>query len=126
MQQKAISILPYCQDMEKYYKAADFMISASRIEAFPKVVQEGMFYSLPMILAPVFGIIEQVQDEVSALFFSPGDSKKLAEKISRICRDSKLRMKLAQNARVSLNRLPSMRDMVRDYKNIISEAWLSG
>jgi len=125
MQQKAISILPYCKDMEKYYKAADFMISASRIEAFPKVVQEGMFYSLPMILAPVFGIIEQVQDEVSALFFSPGDSKKLAEQISRICRDSKLRMKLAQNARVSLNRLPSMRDMVRDYKNIISEAWIS-
>ncbi len=105
--------------------AADFMISTSRVEAFPKIVQEAMFYSLPMVLAPVFGIIEQVQDEVSALFFPPGDFLKLAEQITRIVHDAKLRSRLAHNARVSLDRLPTLDEKIKEYHTMIAEAWLS-
>lgn len=121
----AIRILPHSKGMVEYFLAADFMVSTAHVEAFPKVVQEGMFFGLPMVLAPVFGIVEQVQDEVSALFFPPGDDERLARQVERIVRDAALRAKLASNARVSLSRLPTIGEMLDEYGRLVREAWLT-
>jgi GT2 family glycosyltransferase/glycosyltransferase involved in cell wall biosynthesis len=122
---KMITVVPHCSEMEHYFATADFMVMTSRIEAFPKVIQEAMYYGLPMVVAPVFGIVEQVQDEVSALFVTPGDVKGLAKQLTRIAEDPALRKKLSLNARCSLNRLPNMEDMVDEYRHLIEEASIS-
>jgi glycosyltransferase involved in cell wall biosynthesis len=101
------------------------MISTSRIEAFPRVVQEAMFFELPMIVAPVYGILEQVSDEISALFFPPGDATRLAQQIERLFSSSALRERLAANARVTLGRFPTVDEMVSFYADTITGAWLS-
>lgn len=120
-----LRVLPHSKGMVEYFVAADFMVSTAHVEAFPKVVQEGMFFGLPMVLAPVFGIVEQVQDEVSALFFPPGDDEQLALRLERIVRDAALRAKLAENARVSLSRLPTIDEMLDEYGRLVREAWLT-
>lgn len=125
IRQQCLSVRPYSPGAEQYFRAADFMISTSRIEAFPRVVQEAMFFELPMIVAPVYGIVEQVTDEVSALFFPPGDATRLAEQIQRLLSSPSLRERLAENARVTLERFPTVAEMVSYYAETIRESWLS-
>ncbi len=120
-----IKVLPYSSGADRYFSAADFMISTSRIEAFPRIIQEAMCFGLPMVVAPVFGIAEQVQDEVSALFFPAGDVQKLSFQLKRITSEQLLRDKLGENARASLGRFPTMSMMLDEYTKIVQEAWLS-
>lgn len=117
----AIRIIPYADDIVDYYLAADFALSTSRMEAFPKVVQEAMYFGLPLVVAPVFGIAEQVEDEKSALFFPAGDVAALANRLERIACDAALRQRLGQGARAALERLPSMDDMIEQYGRWLRE-----
>ncbi|HCS90784.1 MAG TPA: hypothetical protein DIW77_12260, partial [Chromatiaceae bacterium] len=124
-QRNSILVLDHCPGAETYFRAADFMISTSRIEAFPRIVQEAMWFELAMVVAPVYGIKEQVQDEVSALFFPPGDAKSLAQQIERLAAEPELRHRLGVNARTTLDRFPSVDEMVWYYGRLTKEAWLS-
>jgi glycosyltransferase involved in cell wall biosynthesis/GT2 family glycosyltransferase len=125
LRQHCLSVLPYAAGAEQYFRAADFLISTSRIEAFPRVIQEAMFFEVPMIVAPVYGIVEQVSDEVSALFFPPGDAARLAQQIERLFRCPSLRERLAANARVTLDRFPTVQEMVGFYEKTLWEASLT-
>jgi len=111
----AVRIVPYSNDVLDYYLAADFALSTSKMEAFPKVVQEAMYFGLPLVVAPAFGIAEQVEDEVSALTFPVGDVTALTAKLERIVTDAELRRRLGEGARAALARLPSMSEMVAQY-----------
>jgi len=120
-----VRVVPHCKQVEDYFLAADIMISTAHIESFPKVIQEGMYFELPMVVAPAFGITEQLQDEVSALFFEPGDHRQLAVQLSRLVNDTHLRTRLGANARISLDRFPTVDGMTQEYARILREAWLS-
>lgn len=122
LQRTTVDVLPHCNNIEEYFLAADIMVSTARIEAFPKVIQEGMFFRLPMIVAPVYGIREQLQDEVNALFFAPGNPKELAQQLTRLIDDEELRHRLGETAYVSLNRFPDIHRMVQEYRQILLDA----
>ncbi len=124
-EQAVVRVLPHCEQIEDYFLAADIMASSARVEAFPKVIQEGMYFRLPMLVTPVFGVNEQVTDEVSALFFPVGDSMQFAKQLERLVRDEHLRTRLSQNAHDSLGRFPDVTAMGREYLKLIREAWLS-
>ena len=121
----AIRIVPYSSQIEEFYLAADILVSTSKIEAFPRVVQEGMFFGLAMVVAPVFGIVEQLQDEVNALFYKLGDFDMLARQLERLLCDERLRKNLGQKARSSLGRFPHKEQMIDEYEKLIKEAWLT-
>jgi glycosyltransferase involved in cell wall biosynthesis len=53
-------------------------VCTSRIESFPRVVLEAMAYGLPVVSTRVFGIAEQVGENVNALLYDPGDASRLA------------------------------------------------
>ena len=125
LRQECISVIPVTDQIVKYYYAADVMLLTSRLESFPKVIQEAMFFELPIITTPVNGISEQVRDEVSAIFYSPGNTKELADKITRLLTDSDLRARLSRNAKESLSIFPSIEEMVIEYDNLINEACVS-
>ncbi len=84
-----------------------------------------MYFRLPMLVTPVFGVNEQVSNEVSALFFEVGDSVMFARQLERLVRDEALRARLAENAFASLGRFPDIKAMSREYGRLIKEAWLS-
>jgi GT2 family glycosyltransferase len=120
-----IKIIPETSDLALYYAAADIFVCCSRIESFPRVILEAMAVGLPIITTPVFGIAEQVQENVSALFYQPGDAGALAGAITRLLDDATLRQTLAANATPTLNGLIDFDAMIDAYGDVFREAWLS-
>lgn len=120
-----IKIIPETSDLALYYAAADIFVCCSRVESFPRVILEAMVARLPIITTPVFGIAEQVQDNISALFYPPGDTRALAEAITRLLDDATLRQALAANTEPALNSLTDFDSMIDEYGDVFREAWLS-
>jgi glycosyltransferase involved in cell wall biosynthesis len=112
-------------NIDFHYRAADIFICSSRIESFPRTIQEAMSCDLPIITTPVFGIVEQVRNNVSALFYDPGDIVKLQELIKLLMFDAEKRRELGTQAGMTLDILPSTVDMINAYETVFKEAWLS-
>ncbi|MDR1396723.1 MAG: glycosyltransferase [Desulfarculales bacterium] len=113
-------------NIDHHYMAADIFVCTSRIESFPRVIQEAMACSLPIITTPVFGVVEQVRDATSALFYPEGDIEKLARLLATLIDTPDMRRRLGKQAAVALDILPDFEDMVTAYERVIQEAWLSG
>lgn len=121
-----IQLIEETSDAALYYAAADIFICCSRIESFPRVILEAMAAKLPIITTPVFGIAEQVKENQSALFYSPGEVSSLAQAIDRLIEDHALRQKLGSNTVAALESLMDFDSMVDAYAEVFREAWLSG
>jgi GT2 family glycosyltransferase/glycosyltransferase involved in cell wall biosynthesis len=123
---KCIRIVPETADTGPFYSAADLFACTSRIESFPRVILEAMACGLPIVTTPVFGIREQVRENVNALFYEPGDVQALAKAISMLKTDSDRRRDLAANSRYVLESINDYETMVAAYGRVFQEAWLSG
>jgi glycosyltransferase involved in cell wall biosynthesis len=115
-------IVPETGEPYLYFHAADVALCCSRIESYPRVVLEAMAFGLPIITTPVFGIAEQVQNGVNALFYEPGDAAALAAHMSRLITDNYMRLRMASSSRAVFSSLPSYDDMLDAYSRIIVEA----
>jgi len=120
-----ISILPISAEIFKYYKAADIFICSSRIESFPRIVLEAMAFNLPIITTPVFGIQEQVQEGVNAVFYNPGDYAALATALKRLIKDDGIRRRFSENAVFVLRQLENFDEMTESYATLFKEGYLS-
>ena len=109
-----------------YYAASDVFVCTSRVESFPRVILEAMAAGLPIITTPVYGIAEQVRENVNALCYAPGDVRALAGHLERLSREPRLRQTLADNSRHVLDTLNDFDSMVAAYADVFREAWLSG
>jgi GT2 family glycosyltransferase/glycosyltransferase involved in cell wall biosynthesis len=121
-----IEIVPETSDTALYYSAADLFVCASRIESFPRVILEAMTAGLPIITTPVYGVVEQVRENVNALFYQPGDAATLADGIDRLVMEPSFRQRLAANSKHVLDTLTDFEAMVAAYGKVFREAWLSG
>src|SRR6185369_9352566 len=109
----------------KYYKAADIFVCTSRIESFPRIILEAMAFDLPIITTPVFGIQEQVQEGVNALFYNPGEHKALAKALERLIEGGSMRRHFSKNAPFVLRQLGSFDEMTTAYATLFREAYFS-
>ncbi len=105
-----------------YYSAADILIFSSRIESYPRVILEALYFNLTIITTPVFGVREQVEDGFSALFYEPGDIEELANQILKLLNDDNLRLKLKENTKKQLEKLSTQEEMLDQYGEIILNA----
>ena len=121
-----ITVVDETPEIHKYYLSSDVFVCSSRVESFPKVIQEAMYYELAIITTPVFGIVEQVKDETSALYYQPDDIDKLTQHIMRLSSDEVFRKQISANAKVALDILPTLDEMSSSYEEVFKEAWLSG
>jgi GT2 family glycosyltransferase len=121
-----VIIVPETSNIALYYSAADMFVCTSRIESFPRVILEAMKAGLPIVTTPVYGIPEQVRENINALFYRPGDGAELAEKIERLVNDPHLRQRFAANSKYVLDTLTSFETMAAAYGKVFREAWLSG
>ncbi len=113
-------------NIDHHFLAADIFVCTSRIESFPRTIQEAMACSLPIVTTPVFGVVEQVRDNISALFYPEGDIRKLAGHLAHLIDAPDLRQRLGKEAFVALDILPDCEEAVAAYERILQEAWLSG
>lgn len=117
-----VDVIPETSDVGMYYAASDIFVCCSKIESFPRVIQEAMYCELPIITTPVFGIAEQVKDGVSAVFFEKENPAELAEKMLALINAPSERRRLGHNARLHLARLPDYQQMIAEYEALIFEA----
>lgn len=120
-----VVIVPETEQPFDYFAAADVAVCASQFESYPRVILEAMAFGLPIVTTPVWGIREQTQENVNALYYEVGDVPGLAAALSRIAVEDGLRLRLAGNARAVFDSLPGYDDMLRSYAQIIEEARLT-
>jgi len=121
-QRERTHIVAETHDIARYYQAADVFACTSRVESFPRVVLEAMAYGLPIVSTRVFGIAEQVGENVNALLYEPGDVARLAEHLRQLVDDAALRSRLAENSQHVLATLNTFDEMIAAYGTIFREA----
>jgi glycosyltransferase involved in cell wall biosynthesis len=121
-----VQVVTETHAIARYYQAADVFVCTSRVESFPRVVLEAMAYGLPIVSTRVFGIAEQVGENVNALLYEPGDVSRLAGHLQQLITDDALRVRLAANSPHVLATLNSFDEMIAAYATVFREAALSG
>jgi hypothetical protein len=85
-----------------------------------------MACGLPIVTTPVFGIAEQVRQDVNALFYRAGNYQALSVCLATLVRNDDLRGKLASESPRVLRSLVSYDDMNSQYHGILLAAAASG
>jgi glycosyltransferase involved in cell wall biosynthesis len=117
-----LSVIGETGDPYLYFRAADISICTSRIESYPRVILEAMASGLPIVTTSVFGIAEQVRDEVNALFYQPEQTDVLARQIARLIGDDAFRARMADNSPLVLQCLTKFDEMLEAYGAVFREA----
>ena len=120
--QGRVHAVPETHEIARYYQAADIFACTSRVESFPRVVLEAMAYALPIVSTRVFGIAEQVGENVNALLYEPGDVARLAAHLQLLIDDDAAREHLAANSPHVLAMLNTFDEMVAAYGALFREA----
>lgn len=83
-------------DLHSLYRSSDiFIFPTTWREGFPTVLLEAMDAGLPIVVTPVAGIPDQLQNGVNALFVSARDPLGLAESIRTLITDASLFERMA-------------------------------
>jgi D-inositol-3-phosphate glycosyltransferase len=85
-------------DLPFFYAASEACILPSRYESFGMVALEAMACGRPVIASRVGGLSYTVRDGVNGFLVPEGDAESLADKISLLLSDSKLRNELGRRA----------------------------
>jgi glycosyltransferase involved in cell wall biosynthesis len=98
--------------VERLLNMADVAILPSRREGLPFALLEAMACGLPVIASRVGGVPELVEDGVSGYLIDPAHVDQLAERISILYGDEKLRQGLGLAARTTVQERFSLHSMV--------------
>ncbi len=121
-----IHLIEETHDVHLYFRASDIFVVCSNNESFPVVILEAMTFRLPIVTTCIYGIAEQVVNEISALTFPVGDVAKLVQHLTRLLDNPSERKKLGEAAFCALNSMVSEAEMVQEYERIYFEAVVTG
>ncbi|HEX9933699.1 MAG TPA: glycosyltransferase family 4 protein [bacterium] len=85
------------ESLERLLPAADIFILPSYAEGLPLCVMEAMAAGLPVIATPVGGIPDLIEDGTNGYLVPVRDVKLLADRMSRLIRNSRLRKQMGEN-----------------------------
>ncbi len=127
---ESIRLLPPDVDRLHLLRASDLFIAPLYDDGYPRVTLEAMGFGLPIVATRAHGLQEQIQANVNALTFAPGDVTKLADHLAALLPDEAQsqakRQRLGQNARAFLEHLPTFQDMIDHYEQLLLEARAAG
>lgn len=78
---------------------ADVFCLPSRVDPFPNVVREAMWYGLPCVTSDFFAMPEMVVDGETGFTVPPGDAAALADRLVRLLGDRPLRQRMGAAGR---------------------------
>jgi glycosyltransferase involved in cell wall biosynthesis len=94
------------KDLEKFYSSASLLLNLSRVdkwvETFGLTILEAMAYGVPVIVPPIGGPIEIVEDEKNGYLISSYEIEKISDKILTLSNDEKLCKDLSRNALIKV------------------------
>lgn len=87
-------------NVKQWYAASDIFVFPTTYEAFGLVVLEAMATGIPVITTRIAGVAEVMSDEYDGLLLDdPTDAGEIAQKISLLYEDQRLRETIGSNAR---------------------------
>ncbi len=104
------------ETIEEYLQAADVGIVTSETESFCLSILEAMYFACPSVATRVGGIPEVIEDRVSGVLVSPGDSTALVRAVEELIADPPLRAALGDAARSRAQALFSAQTIVPQYE----------
>lgn len=114
------------KDVTRWMGAFDVLVNCSLTEGLPNVVLEALALGTPVVATAVGGVPELIEDQVHGLLVSPGDSRALAQGVSRLLSDPQLACELSEKGqlRVKADFSPSrQRDgLLAIYKQVLGTA----
>jgi glycosyltransferase involved in cell wall biosynthesis len=113
-------------EVEGYYQAADVFVFPSRREGFGNVVLEAYASRLPVILAPFVGLSEELGRPDTHYLLTEREPREVAEAISILLDDGRLRTRLQENAYAWTVRNFAIEQSVRAYSEIYAELAKAG
>jgi glycosyltransferase involved in cell wall biosynthesis len=94
------------EELSQIMAQTDIFVMSSILEGLPIAMLEAMAYGRPIVVTPVGGIPEAIEDGINGLLCMPRDPECLAEKICSLIEDPDLRRRLGHAARKSYEQGP--------------------
>lgn len=94
-----VDLLGRVDDMAGLIVRSDVLLVPSLMEATPYVVLEAMAAGRPVVASKIYGIPEQVEDDVTGILVPPGDSHALATALIRFSKEPGLLKKMGEAGR---------------------------
>ncbi|WP_268874334.1 glycosyltransferase family 4 protein [Tropicimonas marinistellae] len=86
-------------NLGEWFDAADVYVLASRFEGFPNTLLEAMAYGVPSVAVDcATGPSDIIRHDVNGLLVQQGDATALAGTLSRLMKDSRLRLRLSSKS----------------------------
>jgi len=113
-------------DMATAYNGLDVVVSAStEPEPLGTMIIECLTMARPLVAPNHGGAVEMVENGVTGLLFTPGNSHDLDAQVRKIHDDPELRRKLGQAARIKALSTFSVEDHVRHVQDVYSNVLLN-
>lgn len=94
---RAVSFLGPRDDVERYLAAADMFVLPSAYEAHPLVCMEAAACGLPLVVTPVHGVSELLEDDGAGVLVER-NAESVADALALLARDPELRARLGRGA----------------------------
>ena len=101
---KSIIFMKKIRKIDIWYKKASIFILPSKYEGMPNVIIEAMQSKTAIIGSNILGIKYFIKNKLNGIIFKNNDENSLIKKINLLVNNSKLRDKLAQNGKNSINK----------------------
>ena len=116
-----VVFIPYINDIRQAYAITDIFILPTIYDPFPLAALEAMASGLPIIISSLAGTIDILRDGINGIILEdPSDIKHLAELITVLVDDHKLREKIGTNARLTAEKL-SWENVAREVVKVYEE-----
>jgi len=102
-----------------FYAMSDIYVFTSRIESFPRVILEALYFGLPIVTTPCFGVIEQCIENYNAFFYKEEDIKVLSLYTLQLINDDNLREDFSKASKRLFEQLQTYDQMIANYYKVI-------
>ncbi len=109
------------RDVPEILKALDIFVMPSLWEGFPVSLLEAFATALPVVVSPVGGVADAVEDSVSGLFVEPEDVEGLVVQTSKLLNDNEMASRLGKEARKIVEKRFSVSTMLASMTNLYNE-----
>lgn len=92
-----LGYVPFGENLFNIYNSHDILMISSYSEGLPKIINEARAFSIPVISTKVGGIADELKDEETCLFVSPGKPQQLADAAIRLYSDKTLYNLICKN-----------------------------
>ncbi len=108
----------FVEDASKVISVLDIGCLSSTQEGLGIVLLEYMAFAIPIVATNVGGIPEVVKDGINGFLVEPGDHRAMAEGISALLKDSKLRSRMGRNGFSILEQNFTQESMIEKIENL--------